>query len=119
VLQPRPAPLDPNAARATITGISGLQGVLRSDVDKALGRSASRFGACYQDDLRAAGVAERGAGTVHIETDDSGTVTNATVTSPLTPAGARCLQHAVLGLHIANVDTGQAQADIAISFDLH
>ena len=112
-------PIDPSLARAVVTGVDNVQGALKRDVDKALSHSLSHLVACYQADLRTAVVPGSGSGTLHIETDDSGTITSAQATVPLSAAGARCIEDSVMGMKVLNVDTGQASADIAISFSLH
>ena len=73
---------------------------------------------CYQDDLRLTMIPKNGPGTLHLETDGSGTVVKAHARVPFSPAMASCIERAVTGVRIAGVDTGDAAADVALQFDL-
>jgi hypothetical protein len=53
---------------------------------------------------------------LHIETDGTGTITDARFTGPLGQSIQRCATPAVIGRRIANVDTGSASADIPLAF---
>jgi hypothetical protein len=72
--------------------------------------------ACYKAALpRLSGTLE-GAGTLHVETDGEGVITDARWAGPFDGDVGRCIAAAVRGRRVANVDTGSARADVPLTF---
>jgi hypothetical protein len=57
-----------------------------------------------------------GTGTLHVDTDGDGVVVAATAHLPVAPLAARCIERAVVGVQFSDVDTGEASADVSLSF---
>jgi len=71
---------------------------------------------CYRDALRAGGLAS-GTATLHLRIDGGGYVTGAALQGAgITPALKGCLEKAATGVRIKDVDTGEATADVTVSF---
>jgi serine/threonine-protein kinase len=118
---PSAAPaIDLEAARVSVTGVSTTAGLPASSVRSAL--SHVSFTRCYRDALRAAGSAAAnasGSAALHLSIDDTGRVTAASAAGMAFFPGARaCVEAAVRGLRIPNVDTGDATADVTLTFSL-
>jgi eukaryotic-like serine/threonine-protein kinase len=118
---PTPAPpsFDVSTARVALAGVGNVEGVLKSAVSSALGRTTGSMTACYRAELANATSPESGRGSLHVETDDSGVVTSATARVPFSGSVARCVERAVIGVRFAGVDTGSASADVSLSFEVH
>jgi len=112
---PPPAPrIDVEHATATIAGITTTSAIPGSNIRAALARVP--LVRCYRDALRAGGLAS-GTATLHLRIDSGGYVTGAAlqgagVTSPL----KTCIEKSAKALRIKDVDTGDATADVTLSF---
>jgi serine/threonine-protein kinase len=115
---PTPAPaapaFDPSTARVAISGVSTTNGLTGSSVRAALGRA--NFTACYRSSLRAAGAPAGGSGSLHLSIDDTGRVISATASIAFLPGARSCIEGAARSLRVSNVDTGDATADVTLSF---
>ncbi len=116
VAPPAPA-FDPSGAHVTVGAVSNEQGALRRDILAAMSRVTRAMNSCYQSDLRAVMVPNSGAGMLHLETDESGVVVRSRVSAAFSPGVASCIERATNGIRIAGVDTGDASADVALTFD--
>jgi hypothetical protein len=112
--QPPALRIDVEHATASITGVTTTSAIPGSNVRAALGRVP--LARCYRDALRAGGMTS-GAATLHLRIDGAGYVTGATLQGTgVTPALKACLEKAATALRIKDVDTGDATADVALSF---
>ncbi len=110
-----PAPrIEVERATATIAAVTTTSAIPGSNIRAALGRVP--LVRCYRDALRAGGLAS-GTATLRLRIDSGGYVTAAAlqgagVTSPL----KTCIEKAATALRIKDVDTGDATADVTLSF---
>jgi hypothetical protein len=110
-----PAPaFDPATARVAIAGVSTTNGLTGSSVRAALGRA--NFTSCYQAALRAAGAPAGGSTNLHLSIDDTGHVVAATASMGFLPGARACVEGAARSIRVSNVDTGDATADVSLSF---
>ena len=71
---------------------------------------------CYRDALRAGGLASATA-TLRLRIDSGGYVTGAALQGAgITPALKGCIEKAATAIRIKDVDTGDATADVTLSF---
>jgi len=111
---PSPPRIDIERATASITAISATSAIPSANVRSALGRLP--LVRCYRDALRAGGLAS-GTATLHLRIDGGGYVTGAALQGAgITPALKGCLEKAATGVRIKDVDTGEATADVTVSF---
>jgi eukaryotic-like serine/threonine-protein kinase len=116
--EPEPARLayDLGSARVEVALARNAVGATSSSISRAVSEAASAMTACYKAELpRLTGTLE-GAGTLHVETDGEGVVTDAGWAGPFDGNLGRCLAAAVRGRRVANVDTGSARADVPLLF---
>jgi hypothetical protein len=73
---------------------------------------------CYRAELARNTSGPKGSGTLRIETDGAGRITKSTATVGFSPTVARCVERAVAGARVAEVDTGEAVADVLLTFDV-
>jgi hypothetical protein len=117
---PSPAPtpevpaFDPSSARVAIGGVSTTNGLTGSSVRSALGRA--NFTGCYQSALRAVGSPAGGSANLHLSIDNTGHVISATAAMGFLPGARACVESAARSVRVSNVDTGDATADVALSF---
>jgi hypothetical protein len=114
---PTPAPaFDLSLARVDVGSAANTVGVTSASVSRTVAEASGAMTACYRAALpRLAGVIE-GRGTLHVETDGDGVVTEGRLQWGADAALARCFSRTVLGRRIANVDTGNASADVSLTF---
>ena len=86
-----------------------------SSVSRALGPLAARFTACYRSALTQSAGASEGVATLHLESDEGGYVTTASVSGSAPATAARCIEGLCHNVHI-EVDTGTANADVTLTF---
>jgi serine/threonine-protein kinase len=111
---PEAPAFDPGAARVAIGGVSTTNGLTGSSVRSALGRA--NFTGCYQSALRALGAPASGSASLHLAIDDTGHITSATASMGFLPGARACVESAARSIRVSNVDTGDATADVALSF---
>ncbi|MEP7122826.1 MAG: protein kinase [Byssovorax sp.] len=117
---PTPAPtpevpaFDPSTARVAVGGVSTTNGLTGGSVRSALARA--NFTGCYQTALRAAGAPSGGSVNLHLAIDDTGHVISATAAIGFLPGARSCVESAARSIRVSNVDTGDATADVALSF---
>jgi serine/threonine protein kinase len=117
---PAPAPRAPLAGEVTVAGVSNENRVLKRDVRDTLRHLTSQFNACYTAALTNVAVSSSAArGTLHIDIDDSGRISAARARVSLPPSAARCIEQSVVGNTVAGVDTGDASADVDLTFEAH
>src|SRR6478736_1269845 len=118
---PTPAPpsYDLALARVSISPAKNVVGATSGSVTRAVSEAAGRITACYKSALPALGSSTEGTDVLHVETDGSGIITDARLSGPVRGSAAACIANAVQGHRVANVDTGNASADIPLSFRAH
>jgi hypothetical protein len=99
-----------------VGGATNLQQIGATKVNEAMTHVKAAINECYQRALPALSGTLDGTGTLHIETDDSGIITTASLTGPVRGAAAPCIEASVRGKRIDGVDTGSAAADIPLVF---
>jgi serine/threonine-protein kinase len=115
-----PAPAyDLQAAHVLIGSARNAVGTTPASVTRAVAEASSRITACYKTALPQLNGALEGAGALHIETDGSGIITEARLSSAIRGSVASCVAAAVQGHRVANVDTGTASGDVPLSFRAH
>lgn len=97
--------------------MQGERGVSKRDLQSALSRSVPGMTQCYQAELTRLGRAAGGQGTLRIETDLSGRIVRATAAVGFSPTVAKCVERTVLGVRVPGVDTGDAEASVALTFN--
>jgi serine/threonine-protein kinase len=86
-------------------------------VGVAIGRISDRLTACYRASLPKLRGSIEGSGMLHVETDETGLITSATLSGPLFASSvAPCLIEAATRCRIDGVDTGSASADVPLVF---
>ena len=113
-----PPPYDLSSARVDVGPAGSTVGVTSVNVSRTIGEAAGALSACYRAALPRLGSPE-GRGSLHVETDGAGVITEARLGWGGDPALAACTVRAVLGRRIANVDTGSASADVPLTFRAH
>jgi serine/threonine protein kinase len=118
---PTPAPpaIDPTLARVAIGTARNAVGATALSVTRAVSEASARITACYKTALPQLGGAQEGADVLHIDTDGAGVITDARLSGPVRGSVAACVAAAVQGHRVANVDTGNASADVPLSFRAH
>ena len=120
VAPPAPEPVRPTydlgSAHVEVALARNAIGATSSSISRAVSDAVSAMTACYKSELpRLTGTLE-GAGTLHVETDGEGVITDARWAGPFDGDVGRCLAAAVGGRRVANVDTGSARADVPLTF---
>lgn len=124
---PEPAPVAPppvvaapayslDSAHVDLGGAQTV-GATAAGVDRALAPVKARLDACYRTALPKASVVD-GTASLHLETDDVGTIRQAIVMGSLAAETGACVSKAVVGRKVANVDTGHASADVPMVYRL-
>ena len=109
-----PPRVEVERATASITGVTTTSAIPGSNIRVALGRVP--LVRCYRDALRAGGLASATA-TLRLRIDVSGYVTGATLQGAgITPALKACVEKAAAAIRVKDVDTGDATAEVALSF---
>jgi len=109
-----PQRIDVERASASITGVTTTSAIPGSSIRVALGRVP--LVRCYREALRAGGLASATA-TLRLRIDIGGYVTGATLQGAgITPALKACVEKGATAIRVKDVDTGDATADVALSF---
>lgn len=83
------------------------------NVTRALSPVSSRITACYRASLNASNAGATTAN-LHVGTNEDGVITDARVSGlPWVPS--QCIENEVRGRKIADVDTGNAMADVPLA----
>jgi hypothetical protein len=115
---PKPAaPFDASHARASISAIEKERGVRKRDLQVALARAVAGMTQCYQAELARLGRPESGQGRIRIETDDTGRIVKANAAVAFSATVARCVERSDIGVTVAGVDTGEADANVVVAFE--
>jgi hypothetical protein len=111
---PKPA-FDPATAAVAMTGVSTTNGLNGSNVRSAL--SHVNFTKCYRDALTAKGAPASGTATLSISISESGYITGASLGGAgFLPAMKGCIESAARSAKVKDVDTGEATANVTLSF---
>jgi hypothetical protein len=123
VAAPAPAPPTPPAAPAFDIGTASvaigapthLVATGAAKVAATIGHLRAAMTQCYRSGLPALASPLEGTGTLHIETEDDGIISKATVSGPVRGSVASCIEGKVIGQRV-EVDTGAASADVPLEF---
>jgi serine/threonine protein kinase len=110
---------DLTLARVSIGSARNVVGATAASVTRAVAEAAARITACYKSALPQLGGVFEGSDVLHVETDGAGVITDARLSGPVRGSAAACVASAVQGHRVANVDTGNASADVPLSFRDH
>jgi hypothetical protein len=116
---PSPPKYDLSLARVAIGPAKNVIGATASSVTRAVSEAAPGITACYKTALPQLGATFEGADVLHVDTDGAGVITDAHLNGPVRGSAAACIAGAVRGHRVANVDTGNASADVPLSFRDH
>jgi serine/threonine-protein kinase len=116
---PQEPTYDLSAARVAIGTAKNAVGATALSVTRTVSAATARITACYKAALPQLGRVFEGAGTLHVDTDGAGVITDARLSGPIRGRVTTCVSAAVQGLRVANVDTGSASADVPLSFRAH
>ncbi len=110
-----PAPLDLGHAAVSIASITSTSAIPSSNIRAALSRAP--LVRCYRDALHATGVAATGTAVLHLKIDIAGYVTSTDLEgAQFLPGVKPCVEKATRGARVKDVDTGEATADITLTF---
>ena len=107
--------VDIDRASVSIAAVTTTSAVPGSNVRAAISRAPVL--ACYRSALRDRGTGASGRATLHLNLDSAGYVTAAALlNAQFLPAMAGCVERAARGVKIKDVDTGEASADVTLTF---
>jgi serine/threonine-protein kinase len=113
---PAAAPFDPSHAHVewSVAGTGG--GATPGAVQRAISRASGGWTQCYRSALVRQSTRIEGTGVLHLTTDESGTVVGAQMRGLDSMPGVKSCITGSARVHIDGVDTGDAWADIQLSF---
>ncbi len=110
-----PAPLDLGHASVSIASITSTSAIPGANIRAALSRSP--LVRCYREALHAVGAAATGTAVLHLKIDIAGYVTSTDLEGAQFLPGVRsCVEKATRGVRVKDVDTGEATADVTLTF---
>jgi serine/threonine-protein kinase len=109
-----PPAFDLATARVDLGAAVNVDGASAASVNKAIAGAARGLTRCYADALPRMKHPASDTLTLHVETDEDGVITEARLAGDTAGLPGPCFKAAVLGRRIANVDTGNAGADIPL-----
>jgi len=110
-----PAPLDLGHASVSIASITTTSAIPSSNIRAALSRSP--LVRCYREALHAAGAAATGTAVLHLKIDIAGYVTSTELEgAQFLPGVKPCVEKSTRGVRVKDVDTGDATADVTLTF---
>jgi serine/threonine-protein kinase len=110
-----PAPLDLGHASVSIASITSTSAIPGSNIRAALSRSP--LVRCYREALHAAGAAATGTAVLHLKIDIAGYVTSTELEgAQFLPGVKPCVEKSTRGVRVKDVDTGEATADVTLTF---
>jgi serine/threonine protein kinase len=110
-----PAPPDLGHASVSITAITSTSAIPSANIRAALSRSP--LVRCYREALHAAGAAATGTAVLHLKIDIAGYVTSTELEgAQFLPGVKPCVEKATRGVRVKDVDTGDATADVTLTF---
>jgi serine/threonine-protein kinase len=110
-----PAPLDLGHASVSIASITSTSAIPGSNIRAALSRSP--LVRCYREALHAAGAAATGTAVLHLKIDIAGYVTSTELEgAQFLPGVKPCVEKSTRGVRVKDVDTGDATADVTLTF---
>jgi hypothetical protein len=110
------AVFDASHAHVDWSVISAGGGATPSAVQRALSRKAGGWTLCYRSALEGRSERVAGSGVLHLTTDESGNVVDARIHGFDAMPGVKTCIVGQSGVHVANVDTGDAWADVQLTF---
>ena len=110
-----PAPLDLGHASVSIASITSTSAIAGANIRAALSRSP--LVRCYREALHGAGAAATGTAVLHLKIDIAGYVTSTELEgAQFLPGVKSCVEKATRGVRVKDVDTGEATADVTLTF---
>ena len=110
-----PAPLDLGHASVSIASITSTSAIPGANIRAALSRSP--LVRCYREALHAAGAAATGTAVLHLKIDIAGYVTSTELEgAQFLPGVKPCVEKSTRGVRVKDVDTGEASADVTLTF---
>ena len=85
-------------------------------MQRALARKSGAWTACYRHGLEARGERTAGSGVLHLTTDESGNVVGASMNGFDAMPGVKGCIATEAHVHLDNVDTGDAWAEVQLTF---
>jgi serine/threonine-protein kinase len=113
---PAPAPFDPSHAHVdwSVAGAGG--GATPGAVQRALSRRAGSWTQCYRAELGRRNARVEGSASLHLTTDESGNVVGTSVRGFEAMPGVQSCVAGAARVKIDGVDTGDAWADVQLTF---
>ena len=110
-----PAPLDLGHASVSIASITSTSAIPGANIRAALSRSP--LVRCYREALHATGAAATGTAVLHLKIDIAGYVTSTELEgAQFLPGVKPCVEKSTRGVRVKDVDTGEATADVTLTF---
>jgi serine/threonine protein kinase len=113
---PVPAAFDASHAHVDFSVINAGGGATPSAVQRALSRKAGGWTHCYRSGLERRAERIEGSGVMHLTTDESGNVVGARINGFDAMPGVKTCIAGEAHVHLDNVDTGDAWADVQLTF---
>ncbi len=106
-------------AKVAIGAATHVVGATSASVTRAVSGAMSGIADCYRAALPNLRGLNEGLDVLRVDTDGAGVITDAHLRGPIQGGLTACVAAAVRGRRVANVDTGSATADVALSFRSH
>ena len=112
--------VDIGRATVSVTGVATASGIPGSNIRAAVSRIPIL--GCYRDGLRVLGAPAPGTATLRLHIDVAGYVTDATLQDSgfapgrFPPGMKGCIEQAARAVRVKDVDTGEATADVTLTF---
>jgi len=108
--------IDPTSGSVAIAGVSTSNGLNTASVRNTVSHAVGAFTKCYRDALAAKNVPASGTGYLTLHISESGTITGASLSAGFIQGAKACIEGAARGLRVKDVDTGEASANVTLSF---
>ncbi len=114
---PTAPPFNPELGHVHIERLTTTNGLSAARLRTALTRAHGAWATCYRTALKTRGSSAGGDATLHLGIDDTGRVTASTLNgASFLPGLDACVEASVRNLQIPGVDTGEATADVTLTF---
>jgi len=108
--------IDPTSGNVAIAGVSTSNGLNSASVRNTVSHAVGAFTKCYRDALTAKNTPASGTGYLTLHISESGTITAASLSAGFISSAKACIEGAARGLRVKDVDTGEASANVTLSF---
>lgn len=109
-----PTKPDPATANVGIGAVSATNGLSSSSVRNAIGHAP--FQKCYRDAVAASAGPLQGSGSLRLSISETGHIVGASLGGAWPGAMKACIEAAARAVSVKNVDTGEATANVTLSF---